>query len=141
MASRNLNDLHPDLKQLARCFVKCCKAEGIDVLIYCTYRSYEEQDKLYAQGRTRAGRIVTYVKGGGSAHNHVDENGKPAALAFDAVPQQTQHGHGHKSLIWNDPMLWKRMGEIAGEIGLKWGGNWKKFKDKPHFYIELQEKN
>lgn len=135
MASRSLDDLHPKLRNLAKVFQTLCEREGVPVLIYMTYRSNEEQDELYAQGRTKPGKIVTYVKGGGSDHNFI-LNGKPASLAFDAVPvRKTEHG---EVAIWNDPRLWARIGEIGQEVGLKWGGNWKKFVDKPHFYIELK---
>lgn len=137
MSSRSLDDLHPNLQNLAKVFKNICSHEGVPVLIYMTYRSNEEQDELYAQGRTKPGKIVTYAKGGKSDHNFT-LNGKPASLAFDAVPvRKTEHGD---VLIWNDPDLWKKLGEVARELNLKWGGNWKKFIDKPHFYIELKEK-
>lgn len=134
MASRKTSDLHPKLQPLADEFVKRCKAEGIDALIYMTWRSDAEQDDLYALGRTKPGKIVTKVPGGRSGHNHT-EDGKPASLAFDAVPQRLIDGR--KVPVWNDPALWAKMGEIAAEVGLLWGGNWKKFVDKPHFYIKL----
>jgi len=129
MASRRIEDLHPDLQPLARKFLEECMAEGIDVLIYMTYRSNEEQDGLYAQGRTKPGNIVTNARGGHSSHNCVDPDGKPAAKAFDAVPRRG------KELVWSDPALWNVMGCIANDVGLKWGGNWESFVDKPHFYI------
>lgn len=128
MASRKIEDLHPDLQTKAREFVIECEREDIPVLIYMTYRSNEEQDELYARGRTVPGKKVTNAKGGQSDHNFMIDD-KPAAKAFDAVPLRLGKA------IWNDPVLWSKMGEIAGKIGLKWGGNWKKFVDKPHFYI------
>ncbi len=133
MASRKIEDLHPDLQPKARAFVAECGAEGIDVLVYCTYRSDAEQDDLYALGRTKPGKIVTKLPGGKSDHNFTI-NGKPAAKAFDAAPERLVNGR--KEVIWNDPELWKIMGQVAERVGLKWGGNWKKFKDQPHFYID-----
>lgn len=128
MASRKIEDLHPDLQMLAREFVVECEREGIPVLIYMTYRSNDEQNELYARGRTAPGKKVTNAKGGQSDHNHTID-AKPAAKAFDAVPLRLGKA------TWNDPVLWSKMGEIAEKIGLKWGGNWKKFVDNPHFYI------
>lgn len=128
MASRKIEDLHPDLQTPAKEFVIECEREGIPVLIYTTYRSNEEQNELYARGRTVPGKKVTNAKGGQSDHNYTID-GKPAAKAFDAVPLRLGKA------IWNDPVLWSKMGEIAEKIGLKWGGTWKKFVDKPHFYI------
>jgi peptidoglycan L-alanyl-D-glutamate endopeptidase CwlK len=133
MASRSIDDLHPDLQPKAKEFKKECAKEGIDALIYMTYRSNEEQDELYARGRTKPGKKVTNAKGGNSSHNFTID-GKPAAKAFDAVPLRKVDGKNRA--IWNDPNLWDLMGEVAERIGLKWGGNWKRFVDKPHFYID-----
>lgn len=135
MKSRKLEHLHPKLQLLAKEFVKQCAKDGIDALIYMTYRSSLVQDELYAKGRTAPGKIVTNAKGGQSDHNHT-ENGEPASLAFDACPQRKSI-YGRWECVWNDPFLWKKMGEIAEEVGLLWGGNWKRFLDRPHFYIKL----
>jgi len=85
MASRNLADIHPDLHPLAEEFLDKCRAADLDILVTCTYRSAQEQDRLYAKGRTEPGKIVTTDKGGHSDHNFM-LNGKPAAKAFDIVP-------------------------------------------------------
>jgi peptidoglycan L-alanyl-D-glutamate endopeptidase CwlK len=36
--------------------------------------------------------------------------------------------------LWSpkDP-VWEAMGKIGVELGLTWGGNWTKFRDRPHF--------
>jgi len=128
MASRKIEDLHPNLQPLARRFSEECEREGVPVMIYRTYCSNAEQDELYAKGRTKPGPKVTNAKGGKSDHNFTID-GKPAAKAFDAVPMRGEVA------IWNDPQLWAKMGEVARRIGLKWGGDWKSFKDQPHFYI------
>ncbi len=133
MASRSVKDLHPDLQPLAEKFKAECRKEGVDVLIYMTHRSNEEQNELYAKGRTAPGPKITYAKGGQSDHNFTID-GKPASKAFDAVPLRVIDGKNRA--VWNDPKLWELMGEVAERIGLKWGGNWKRFVDKPHFYID-----
>jgi peptidoglycan L-alanyl-D-glutamate endopeptidase CwlK len=76
--SRSVNDLHPHVADLCRKFIAACKKAGIDVLITSTYRDMESQAAIYAQGRTKAGRIVTRAKPGQSWHNY--------RLAFDFVP-------------------------------------------------------
>lgn len=121
MASRSLSSLDPAMFPLAMRFVAECAAAGLEVLIYCTYRSIEEQDKLYAQGRTEPGPIVTNARGGESAHNF--------GLALDGVPTV-----GGKP-AWDAPIdgeLWQKYGKCAREAGLEWGGDWPKFKDAPH---------
>lgn len=105
-----------------------CAAEGIDLLIYCTYRSNEEQAAEYAKGRTAPGKIVTYAQPGQSKHNHTIF-GVPASLAYDAVPLV-----GGKA-AWNDARLLQRMGELGEQAGLQWAGRWKRFKETVHFQL------
>lgn len=135
MASRNLDDLHPIIRAKAARFLKKCEAEDIQVLIYCTYRSDEEQAELYAQGRTKPGRIVTYAKPGQSRHNY-RMDGCPASLAFDCVPLR------HGKPVWGntkreDWMLWQDVGHIGESVGLEWAGRWKRFREFPHFQITI----
>lgn len=128
MASRELNDLRPDV--MAKCIIhkELCAKEGIDLLVYCTYRSNEEQAAEYAKGRTAPGKIVTFAKPGQSKHNNT-ENGKPASLAYDCVPLV-----GGKAQ-WNNAALIQRMGELGEQAGLEWAGRWKRFKESVHFQV------
>ena len=48
-------------------------------------------------------------------------------MAFDICPLV----NGKTS--WNYIELFKKVGSIGESLGLEWGGNWKKFKDLPHF--------
>ena len=118
ITSRNLTDLHPKVKKLAQAFKDACKAQGIEILIYCTYRDNEAQNALYAQGRTVKGKIITNAKGGDSFHNY--------RLAFDFVPTI-----GGKPL-WNDSAMYKRCGAIAKSVGLEWAGDWVSLKETAH---------
>lgn len=129
MASRKLDDLHPLLKPLATQFLSECQKQGIDVLITCTYRSPEEQTQLYAQGRTKPGKIVTNAKAGQSKHNF-QVGVFPASKAFDTVPMRS----GKPVWAASDP-LWKSLGEIGRTIGLEWAGDWKTFREYPHFQL------
>lgn len=128
MASRNIDDLHPDLQPLCREFLAQAKAIDVDVLITCTYRSGDEQDRLYAQGRTLPGRIVTRARAGQSAHNFTI-NDKPAAKAFDVVPMVDG------KCCWNEGHpAWAKLGEIGESLGLNWyGASDAKFHELPHF--------
>lgn len=116
--SRNLEDLNPKVAALCRSFIDKCKAQGIDVLITSTYRDFESQNALYAQGRTAPGPKVTNAKAGQSWHNW--------RCAFDFVP--IVNGKAQ----WNDPKLFTRCGEIAESVGLEWAGRWKTFKEWAH---------
>ena len=130
MASRNPDHLQYELLSIYFGFVKQAKEAGIDVLLTCTYRSNDEQNALYAQGRTTPGRIVTNAKGGQSKHNAM-KDGKPASKAFDVVPMVNGKPQ------WSaDAPEWQALGKIGVSLGLEWGGNWTRFKEYPHFQLK-----
>ena len=79
---------------------------GIQPLIYCGFRSFEEQAALYSKGRTAGGRIVTKAKAGESYHNY--------GLAFDWVPvKPTPKDPKMLTADWDDATAYK-VGEQAG---------------------------
>lgn len=118
ISSRKLEDLAPHVRVKAEMFERECAKEGIDIIFTSTFRDIESQDALYAQGRTKPGKIVTNAKGGYSFHNF--------RLAFDFAPVV------NGKVPWNDTALFKRCGAIAKRCGLEWAGDWKKFKELAH---------
>lgn len=123
ISSRKIDDLAMPVKKMALDMIDACKAEGIDLLVTCTYRDPEAQDALYAQGRTTFGNVVTNAPGWLSLHNfHV---------AFDVVPLRS--GKPVWQTHGKDGELWQRVGEIGEKFGLEWAGRWKKFREFPHF--------
>ena len=118
--SRELEDLLPPVRERVERMIADCKAEGIDLLVTSTYRDNASQDALYAQGRTAPGRIVTNARSGQSYHNY--------RCAVDVVPIR------NGKAIWNakDP-VWQRIGALGKAAGLEWAGDWKRFKEFPHF--------
>lgn len=153
--SRDLALLHPRLRPLCEKHLALCKAVGIDLLVTQTWRSAEEQDALYAQGRPDAqgrivpGPIVTNAPAGRSDHEWaIDSNGelfrgphaeRPASLAYDvALVSERSPSGGVLAVEWEN-VPWETIGWIAiQQCGLKWGGLWKK-PDRPHFYIDKRE--
>ena len=121
--SRDLNELHPEIRPLIDGFLADVKAAGIDMIVTCTYRSFAEQNTLYEQGRTTPGAIVTNAQGGQSAHNY--------GLAVDVVPIC------NGKCVWNihDP-AWQKIGQIGQAHGLRWyGAPGAKFPETPHFEL------
>ncbi len=118
--SRNLDDLLPLVRQRVEKFIALCKQEGIDLLVTSTYRDNESQNALYAQGRTAPGRIVTNARAGQSWHNY--------RCAVDVVPLV----NGKPNWNTKDP-VWAKVGELGKKAGLEWAGDWKRFKEFPHF--------
>lgn len=117
--SRLLTDLTPEMQVKVGVLLDLAHEAGLDLLIYCTYRTPEEQAALYAIGRTRPGKIVTMAKPGQSAHNH--------RKAIDAVPLLLG-----KPQWQRDNPLWADYGLMAEKAGLEWGGHWHTFKESPH---------
>ena len=99
-----------------------CRARGATYYAISLYRSYEEQTKLYAQGRTAAGAIVTNARAGSSAHNF----GCAADCARDANLQLAG-----LQPTWN-AKDYSILGEEVVKVGLEWAGNWKTFKEYGH---------
>lgn len=118
--SRNLNDLVPPVKLKVERFMGLCVANTIDILVTSTYRDYESQDALYAQGRTAPGKIVTNSKGGESFHNF--------HCAVDVVPLV----NGKPDWDGSHP-IWDKVGALGKEAGLDWAGEWETFKELAHF--------
>ena len=93
---------------------------GIVCAVTSGRRTIAEQDKLYAQGRTAQGPIVTKAKGGESPHNF--------GLGADLCP--TKEG----KLWWDAPDdVWNAMHMVGEQLGLRAGYDFKSIKDAPHF--------
>ena len=119
LCSRDISRLRADVAANCRLFVEECKKQGLPVLVTETVRDEEYQAKLYAQGRTKPGKIVTNQK---TPSFHSDK----AGLAFDIA----KNVKGHE---YDDLAFFNRCGEIGKKIGFSWGGDWLSLQDKPHF--------
>ncbi len=125
-------ELHPIVKERSNQLVQQAAKKGIVVVITDGFRSAAVQDRLYQQGRTTAGNIVTNAKGGQSYHNY--------GLAIDFA-LKTPSG----DVIWdrqfdgnkNGVADWNEVVKMAKALGFKWGGDWAKFKDYPHLQMDF----
>lgn len=106
-----------------------CRKRGVDYFAISGYRSFTEQAKLYFQGRTAPGKIVTNAKPGFSAHNY--------GLAVDWCKDEDTNRAGLQP-DWDlkDYIILK---EEAEKLGLESGMSWKTFKEGPH--VQLGEIN
>lgn len=98
-----------------------------------TLSTFKEQDALYAQGRTKQGRIVTNARGGQSYHNY--------GLAIDIVLLVDKNKDGNfETASWDTKTDfdgdkksdWMEVVNVFKQYGYEWGGDWK-FYDAPHF--------
>lgn len=118
MDEADITLLRPKVRRLAQKLKEECQKAGFQIQIVRGFRSTQEQDELYTQGRTKPGAIVTRKKGRESFHNY--------GVAFDISPvAKTEE---------EKLPLYKKAGTIGKELGLEWGGDWKEFVDMPHFY-------
>lgn len=119
--------VHPDLVRVVE---RAIEITTQDFMVLEGLRSQERQDELYAQGRTKPGPIVTWVKVG------THTNG----TAVDLVPYPVD---------WNDltkfDAISAAMFQAAKELGVKirWGADWNRNgtprergeSDSPHFEL------
>lgn len=119
-AVKRMGAVKPIVKEKVLDIIEKAYSEGIYVLITDGYRSYAEQDELYAQGRTKPGSIVTNAKGGQSNHNF--------GIAVDFCLTNKEG----TAAYWTVNADWKRVAAIAKSMGFEWGGDWTSFKDNPH---------
>ena len=98
-------------------FINEVFAMGIKLRVTQALRTIAEQDELYAQGRTKPGKIVTNAKGGESIHN----------IGFAVDICEIKDGKA----FWN--IDYDKIVPVAESLGFEWGGYFKSFTDKPHF--------
>ena len=118
-----IKTLHPLVRaKFIQFIIKAEKELKKQLRVTSGLRTIKEQNKLYAQGRTRPGKIVTNAKGGKSYHNF--------GLAVDIV--EIKNGKA----LWSNPD-WGKISELGKSLGLEWGGDWVSIKDKPHFQVSF----
>jgi len=88
------------LGQVERCLLPVAAIHGYALRVTSGYRTVEEQDAVFRQGRAENGHIVTEVAGGRSLHNF--------GLAVDVVDR------------WRGYDIdWERLGRIGAYCGLE----------------------
>ncbi|MGG0308476.1 peptidoglycan-binding protein [Priestia megaterium] len=121
-SEKELVGVHPVVAEKTRELIKKAYDEGIGIAIVQGFRSFAEQDALYAKGRTIKGVAkVTNAKGGQSIHNY--------GLAVDFCIFDDK-----KQPDWTVNKEWKRVVEIAEGLGFESGIHWK-FYDAPHLQM------
>ena len=120
--------MHPLLRTELANILSEIEQGGVSIRLTQTLRTIQEQNDLYAIGRTKPGKIVTNAKGGQSYHNW--------ALALDIC---LLHKDGSVSWSLNEDLDkdgiadWMEVVRYLKSKGWTWGGDWKNFPDNPHF--------
>ncbi|PEB77680.1 peptidase M15 [Bacillus thuringiensis] len=108
----NLNKLADNTKAAAFKWYQYCIDNGIEVLIYETIRTVEQQREYVRKGASQTMRSYHLV-----------------GQALDFVPIQsngTEDWNGYNKEPWASAIRY------AKQIGFEWGGDWKGFVDSPH---------
>lgn len=124
VSETRLGEVIPALAEKIRKMAEILVLDSPPVIFRITQglRSWSEQSKLYEQGRSQPGGIVTQAKAGHSWHNF--------GLAVDLVPFE-QH-----LLDWNvRHPVWGRLVNVGESIGLVAGADFRTFPDFPHFQL------
>jgi peptidoglycan LD-endopeptidase CwlK len=122
-SERNLRTLHPKAQALARTYLTTVRAAGIDARIISGTRSYAEQNNLYKRGRFgNPPPRVTNARGGYSNHNF--------GIAWDV-------GIFENGTYLQESPAYDTIASLGAAPGLEWGGNWKTFKDRPHYQLAV----
>ncbi|MEW9676087.1 M15 family metallopeptidase [Lentibacillus sp. L22] len=126
------SELHPKVEKNKNILLEQAADINIDVVITEETRPIDEQNELYAQGRSTSGDIVTNARGGESYHNY--------GLAIDyalrkdngEITWDTQYDGNN-----NGKSDWLEVAELAKDLGFEWGGDWKRFPDYPHLQMDF----
>jgi peptidoglycan L-alanyl-D-glutamate endopeptidase CwlK len=120
--SRLITDLSPSTQAYLTRMQGQAKAAGleygVDWVVISTYRDQELQDKLYAQGRTEPGKIVTW-----SLHSY-----HTSRKAFDVAIKEDG------KIVWESPK-YEQLAKVGRSCGLECGFFWKK-RDPGHFQLD-----
>ncbi len=126
---QKMKNVHPFVVAI---MVDAIKDSPYDFGIDSGIRTAEEQKKLYAQGRTTAGIIVTSCDGVIKKSNHqIKDDGFGYAMdikIYVGGKITWEHKYFHE--------VAKHILSVAKSkgINLEWGGNWKSL-DMPHFEL------
>lgn len=115
---------HPKIREELRVYYEQCNKmlpKHVRLRFSHVYRSPSEQHELFLQ-RPK----VTNADAFQSMHNW--------GLAFDVVLLYDKNGDGNfETASWEIDEHWQKVINFFKGKGYEWGGDWVKFKDKPHF--------
>lgn len=124
----NLAGLNKKFRVKAEAFLAAAQPilvkHGVTAEIISGLRSWQQQSALYAQGRTKPGRIVTKARAGSSWHNY----GLAIDLGLFAGGKYLDEAAPARA-----EKVYRDLGALASTLGIEWAGNWKSFPEGPHF--------
>jgi peptidoglycan LD-endopeptidase CwlK len=148
--SRSLQDLAPETRLKALETLRLADSLGVDLLVTCTYRSPQEQARIYRRSRTRAeieAKARALEKRGYPLLREIllevgPQHGALGAHATWAAPGESYHLFGRAFDVvpllngkptWDDHAPgWAIFGVCCQQAGLEWAGTWPAAHELPH---------
>lgn len=121
--SRRIEDLVPEMQEKAREFAGEMATAGVPFIFTSTRRTKEEQVELYARGRTKPGRKVTWTL----KSKHIEGTAFDIAVCKAGIPEWNVKIDVDEDGIPD----YFEAGQIGESIGLVWGGRFKDARGKP----------
>lgn len=126
-SDRDLSHLYPSFRTRVQFILQALEdysalhMVGFKWIVVEGYRTAAYQKELYAKGRTKPGRVVTFCDGYKKKSKH------QSSMAVDIAPQ-----HGH-AIDWHvAPEHWAYLAHLYRSQNLTAGADWEKIVDKPH---------
>ena len=133
-------NVHPNLVKIMKAAIE---NSPYDFRITAGARTAEEQNKLYQQGRTTKGTIITKADGYKNKSNHqIKADGYGHAVDIFVCGKYDENGN-YQKFNAEEGYDNKKIKEVANHIkaisknlglSIEWGGDWK-FYDSPHFQV------
>lgn len=117
----DLSMLAPGFAIRVSAAIEACQTEGLEAMVFETYRTQELQALYYQRGRT----IIPPFKTVTAAQSNL-QSWHGFGLAVDVV---------HRKLFWSPPdgeKWFHAVAKLFAEHECNWGGNWVR-RDLPHF--------
>jgi peptidoglycan L-alanyl-D-glutamate endopeptidase CwlK len=131
LSSLRLKGVHPTLVEKVWRLIAALDALGFPIFVTSGVRTTEQQQALYAKGRTVPGKVVTNADGVIKKSNHqAKDDGFGHAVDCAFMPSDVSREP------FSDLHPWTAYGACAAALGLSWGGAWKSINDQPH--VELR---
>jgi len=126
---KRIDNLHPKVREQVKKIYQDILERSVSVRFTDTLRTFDEQKALYAQGRTKPGKIVTHAKAGESYHNY------GLALDFCLLLNNGKEASWDRKKDMDKDNIkdWDEVVAVFKHYGWEWGGDWNNFKDYPHF--------
>lgn len=110
----DVHALHPVFRDKVMQLIALCRQKGIELTVVETYRTHSKQAEYKGMGKA-----YTRKGAGRSKHQY--------GLAVDVVPLVNGEPE------WENKALWRKIGIIGEQLGMRWGGRWRYLYDPGHF--------